>query len=79
MKYLINHPHEDTIYSRRDIFRTNEIPPQSFFKAGNYDIKKTQEYYNFPYTYYDADNENDISNRSSSTSTDQPFIGIIID
>ena len=42
MEYIIRRPHEPIIYSRKNIFKPNEIPHQFFFKAVSAEIKKTQ-------------------------------------
>ena len=51
MEYLIHHPHEPIMYSRKNIFMTNEIPHQCFFKTGDAEIMKNWEYFNFLHTY----------------------------
>ena len=43
MEYLTYHPHETTMYSRKNIFKLNEIPHQYLFKSSSAYIKKTQE------------------------------------
>ena len=64
------------MYSRKNIFKTNEIPLQCFFKAGNVDKK---EYYNFLHIYYDADREIYTSDRIYTTSAVKIFNVTIID
>ena len=60
MKYIMHYPHEPIIYSRNKIHKTEEIPHQCYFKAGDVEISKNKEYSNFLHTYYDADNDIDI-------------------
>ena len=43
IEYLMYHPNEPIIYSRRNVFKLNEIPHQCFFKSGSVEIKKSQE------------------------------------
>ena len=40
MEYLMHHPHEPIIYSRKNTFKLNNIPYQCLFKAGFAEIKK---------------------------------------
>ena len=42
MKYLMHHPHEPIMYSRKKIHRTEEIPHQCYFKSGDAEIRKTK-------------------------------------
>ena len=78
MGYPMHHPHEPIIYSRNKINRTEEIPHQCYFKSGDAEIRKTNEYSNFLHTYCDADNKMYISDRHSVTSKVHPFNGTII-
>ena len=74
MEYLMHHPHEPIIYSRKKINKTEDIPHQCYFKAGDSEIRKTKEYSNFLHTYYDVDHAMGISDRPSVTSTVHIFI-----
>ena len=65
----MHHPHEPIIYSRKKINKTEDIPHQCYFKAGDPEIRKTKEYSNFLHTYFDADHARDISDRRSITFT----------
>ena len=67
MGYPMHHPHEPIMYSRNKINRTEEIPHQCYFKSGDAEIRKTNEYSNFLHTYCDADNARDISYKISAT------------
>ena len=40
MEYLMHHTHEPIVYSRKKIYKTDEIPHQCYFKAGDSEIKK---------------------------------------
>ena len=40
MEYLIHHPHEPIIYSRKKKINTNESPHQYLFKADDVEINK---------------------------------------
>ena len=42
-EYLMQHPHEPIIYSRKKNFKINEIPHQCFLKEGDEEINKNQE------------------------------------
>ena len=35
MEYLMHHPHEPLMYSRKKNYKTHEIPQQCYFKAGD--------------------------------------------
>ena len=63
MEYLIHHPHEPIMYSRKKIYKTKETPHQYYFKAGYSKINKTKEYSNFLHTYCDVDHARDIVDR----------------
>ena len=54
-EYIIDHSHEPIMYSRNKIYKTDEIPHQCYFKAGDSEINKDKEYSNFLKTYCDAD------------------------
>ena len=41
MKYLMHHPHEPIMYSRKKIHRTEESPHKCYFKAGYAETRKT--------------------------------------
>ena len=56
------------MYSRNNIFETNDIPIQCFFKEGNVEINQTQEYYNDLQTYCDTYHKIYINDRRSITS-----------
>ena len=43
MEYLMHHPHEPIIYSRKKIHKTEEIPHQCYLKSGDAEIRKTKE------------------------------------
>ena len=59
--------------------KTIEIPHQCFFKAGDAEINKNQEYSNFLHTYCDANNAKDLSDRCSFPSQVHLFNGTLID
>ena len=59
-EYLMHNPHEPIIYSRKKIYKTHESPHQCFFKAGDAEINKNQEYSNFLHTYCDSYHARDI-------------------
>ena len=40
----MHHQHEPIVYSRKNIFKLNEIPHKHFFKAVSAEINQTQEY-----------------------------------
>ena len=40
MEYLMNHPHETIVHSRKKIHKTDESPHQCYFKAGYAEIIK---------------------------------------
>ena len=40
MEYVMNYPHESTLYSRKKISKTNEIPHNCLFKEGDVEINK---------------------------------------
>ena len=63
MEYFMQHLHEPIIYSRNKNFKTNKIPHQCFFKTGDVEFNKNNEYSNFLQTYCDADNTRDLSDR----------------
>ena len=42
MEYIMHHPHESIIYSRKNIYKTDENPHQCYFKAGYAEINKTR-------------------------------------
>ena len=63
MEYLMNHPHGPIMYSINKIYKTQKSPHQCFFKSGDAEIKKNQEYPNFLHTNCDADNARDLSYR----------------
>ena len=78
MEYLIHHPHELIMYLINKIFKTNESQHQCFFKSGDAEINKNQEYSNFLYTYFGADHARYISGRRSLTSTSHLFNGNVV-
>ena len=78
MEYLMHHPYEPIMYSRKNIHITDEIPHQFYFKAGYACTSKKEEYSNFLHTYCDADNSIYMSDRRSVTSTFHLFNGTII-
>ena len=78
MEYLMHHPHEPIMYSRKKIHRTDEIPCCCYFKVGDAKIRKNKEYSNFLHTYFDSYHAIDISGRISFTSTVHIFNGTII-
>ena len=39
MEYLMHHPHEPIMYSRKNIYNNHEIPHQCLFKTGDAEIK----------------------------------------
>ena len=43
MEYLIQHPHEPIMCSRKEIYKTEEIPHQCYFKSGETEIRKNKE------------------------------------
>ena len=55
------------------------IAYQCFFKAGNVEITKDQEYSKFLHKYCDADNARDISDRRSVISIVHIFTGTVIE
>ena len=63
MEYLMHHPHEYIMNSRKKSIRTNEIPHQCFMKVVNSEINKNQEYINFLHNYFDADHARYIYDR----------------
>ena len=79
MEYLLHHPHEPIIYSRKKIFKLNEILHQYFFGLVSAEINKTQEYCNFLHTYCDTDHARDICDRISIMSIDHLFSVTFID
>ena len=40
MKYLMHHPHEPIIYSRKEFFKLNDIPHQYLFNTVSEEIKE---------------------------------------
>ena len=50
MEYLMHYPHEAIMYSRKKIYKNEEISHQCYFKAGDAEINKNNEYYNFLHT-----------------------------
>ena len=54
MEYLLQHPHEPIIYAK-NILQKNSNLHQHFFKSGDVEINKSQEYSNFIHTYCDTD------------------------
>ena len=78
MDHLMHHPHEPMMYSIKKSFNKNESPHQCFFKAGDVEINKNQEYSNFLHTYCDSDHARDISDRRSVASTAHLFNGTVI-
>ena len=79
LEYLMHHPQEPIMYSRRKIHRTEEIPHQCYFKAGDAETRKNKEHSNFLHKYSDSDHAMDISHRPSVTSTVHILNGTIID
>ena len=44
MEYLMHHPHDPIIHSRKKVFKLNEISYQCFFKTDSIDTNNAQEY-----------------------------------
>ena len=65
----MHHPHEPIMYSRNKFHRTEKIPHQCYFKAGDAEIRKNMKYSNFLHTYCAAGHAIYISDRHSVTST----------
>ena len=61
------------------IKENKKTPLQYFFKAGNSEIKNTQDYSKFLHTYCIIDNARDLSDRRYVTKTTHLFNGTIID
>ena len=79
MEYIIHHPQKPIIYSWKKIHKTHESPHQCYFKEGNAEINKNQEYSNFPHTYWYADHSRNLADRHSDTSTFHIFDGNLIE
>ena len=65
----MHHPNEPRMYSRNKFLKTNEIPLQCFYKSGDAEINKNQEYSNLIHIYYDAYHARYLSDRRSVTLT----------
>ena len=78
MEYLMHHPHEPIIYSRKKNVKTNDRPHQCFFKVGDEEVKNNQEYSNALHTYYDAYHAIHLYDIQSVTSTLHLFNGTLI-
>ena len=78
-EYLMHHPNEPIMYSRNKIHKTEEIPHQCYFKSGDAEIRKNQEYSNFLHTYCDAAHCIDISNKGSVIYTVHDLNDTLID
>ena len=65
MEYFMHHPHEPIMYSRNNIYKTEEIPHQCYFTAEDSEINKNKEYSKFFHKYCDADHAIDIAGRRS--------------
>ena len=79
MEYRFHHPYKTIMYSRKKIYKTNEIPHQCYFKVGYSEINKNQEYSNILHKYCDAYHTSDLSGRCSVTSAFFLFNGTLID
>ena len=62
-----------------EIYVTEEIPNECYFKSGDAEISKNKEYSNFLNTYCNAYHVRDISYRLLVTSIVRIFDGTIID
>ena len=51
------------MYSEKKIYKTDESPHQCYFKSGDAEINKNEEYSNFLHTYCYVDNVRDIADR----------------
>ena len=78
MECLMHNTHEPIMYSRKKIFKLNDILPQCFFKSGSEDIKKTKKYSNFLQTYCDVDHAIYLYGRLSVTSEAHLLNGTVI-
>ena len=67
------------MYSRKNTFKINEIPLQFFFKLGSVEINQTQQYSNFPHTFWYEDYAIDLSAKLYFTSKTRLSNGIVID
>ena len=61
-----------------EIYVTEEIPNECYFKSGDAEIIKNKEYSNFLHTYCNAYHAIDILDRRLVTSTVHIFNGTII-
>ena len=62
-----------------EMYVTEDIPHQYYFKSGDAEIRKNKEYSNFLNTYFNTYHARDISYRRLVTSTVHIFNGTIID
>ena len=78
MEYLMHHPHEPIMYSRKKVHITEEISHQCYFKSGDSEIIKIR---NTPTSFTHIlmqIAQRDISDRRSVTSTVHIFNGTLI-
>ena len=73
------HPHEPIMSSRKKMHRNYKITHQYYFKAGDAEIRKNKEYYNFLHIYCNTDYSRYISDRRLVTSTFHLLNGTLID
>ena len=78
MEYLMHHPHELIMYSRNKMYKTHERPHQCYFKAGDAEINKNQEYSNYLHTNCDSDHAIYIADKRRVTQTVYLFNDILI-
>ena len=78
MEYLMQHPHEPIMYSKKEKFQNKLGTTSMFFLEGSAEMNKNQECSDFIHTYFEVDHARDISNRRSVTSTVYFFNGTVI-
>ena len=68
MEYLMHHTYKSNMYPKKKSYKAHECPHQCYFKAGDSEMNKNQEYSNFLHTYCDTDHIRYLSIRGSVTS-----------
>ena len=78
MEYLMHHPEESIMYSKKKVAKIMKAPT-TIFQIRRCINQQNQEYSNFLHTYYDADHTRDLYERLSVTSTVHIFNSDLID